>query len=145
MIVSDLDVFLHASKDSPDCRLRDYVSDHRLMNAVVHLVSVSAQLLNESVYFGIFPVLDGDSSHCALLQYAFVLLYEFVSFHALSDCADVVYSCDAVLDLGYFIHRHVEIYTFHAGCYGSREELVAFALSACRGIEGDASARLVQA
>lgn len=144
MIVSELDVFLHASKDPPDGRLGYYVPDHRLVYAVVHFVSVPFQLLDESVNLGVLPVLDRDSGHGALLQYAFVLFYKFVSFHALLDCTNFLYFLDSVLNLGHFVHCHMEINIFHARCYGRREEFVTFALSACRWVEGDASAGLVQ-
>ena len=145
MIVSELDVFLHASKDPPDGSLRNYISDHGLVYAVVHFVSVALQLLNESVNLGVLPALDGDASHGALLQYAFVLFDKFVSFHALIDSAYVFYFLDPVLNSGHFVHCHMKVYIFHARCYGRGEEFVAFALSARRWVEGDASARLIQA
>ena len=74
------------------------------MYAVVHFVSVASKLLYESVNLRVFPVLDGDSGHRALLQYAFVLFYEFVSFHALLDCAYFLDLVDSVLYSGDFVH-----------------------------------------
>ena len=74
------------------------------MYAVVHFVSVPFQLLDESVNLGAFPILDRDSGHGALLQYAFVLFYKFVSFHALLDCAYFLDLVDSVLYSGDFVH-----------------------------------------